>query len=179
MQGRRGCRCCSPCHGQTFLDEFWGEESCFLRAARCAVAPERQSLGLGARCRLGGGRAESWPIKSRLALPKERAARALLLTLCHKQSPLPPLYTPSFQMAPPKATKTAAEKKPAKKTTKSPAGDKKKKVKRSKARMGPSPDRLCSCAPSPRPSRARLSDWPLPPLTLCRPRATRSTSTRC
>ena len=49
----------------------------------------------------------------------------------------------SFQMAPPKATKTAAEKKPAKKTTKSPAGDKKKKVKRSKARMGPSPDFYC------------------------------------
>jgi hypothetical protein len=41
-------------------------------------------------------------------------------------------------MAPPKATKTAAEKKPAKKTTKSPAGDKKKKVKRSKARLSPS-----------------------------------------
>ena len=37
-------------------------------------------------------------------------------------------------MAPPKATKTAAEKKPAKKTTKAPAGDKKKKTKRSKAR---------------------------------------------
>ena len=39
-------------------------------------------------------------------------------------------------MAPPKATKTAAEKKPAKKTTKAPAGDKKKKTKRSKARRG-------------------------------------------
>ena len=39
-------------------------------------------------------------------------------------------------MAPPKATKTAAEKKPAKKTTKTVAGDKKKKVKRSKARRG-------------------------------------------
>ena len=40
-------------------------------------------------------------------------------------------------MAPPKATKTAAEKKPAKKTTKTVAGDKKKKVKRSKARSAP------------------------------------------
>ena len=162
-----------------------------LAASR--LAPSRVAL----ESRLGGCRAESWTnqtVRSRLALTlseNQTVAGALPDFGAGRAPPAAPhrafrassqkvTNSPlTFQMAPPKATKTAAEKKPAKKTTKSPAGDKKKKVKRSKARMGPSPDRLCSCAPSPRPSRARLSDWPLPPLTLCRPRATRSTSTRC
>ena len=170
--------------GRGEFNGFRSHKSVFSALPRFAVRAGRADARPMGTQEKPGSRLGLPSVSSRHATPesrerkraKRRADDRRAATAATPSSLLP---QNSFQMAPPKATKTAAEKKPAKKTTKSPAGDKKKKVKRSKARMGPSPDRLCSCAPSPRPSRARLSDWPLPPLTLCRPRATRSTSTRC
>ena len=104
----------------------------FASAASALRSPQCCVWGTPSRGR-ANQMARILPAKS--AKKKERSRlKWWLVDASFHARPLP--HTPSAPsaMAPPKATKTAAEKKPAKKTTKTVAGDKKKKVKRSKAR---------------------------------------------